>query len=80
MHHHLAYSSHFKKYYAKAMASPLGLKVKEFYTTTSKQVRDIHEEARRIAAEEKAKSGGVSPPQHQETNGSADKKELSAAA
>ena len=36
---------------AKALASPFGQKVKAFYTETSKQVLDIHEEARRIAAE-----------------------------
>ena len=33
--------------------SPLGQNVREFYTNTSKQVRDIHEEARRIADHEK---------------------------
>ncbi|KAK7689800.1 hypothetical protein QCA50_006439 [Cerrena zonata] len=36
-------------YYSKALTSPWGLKVKQFYTTTSKQVLDIHEEALRIA-------------------------------
>jgi hypothetical protein len=36
-------------YYASAIASPLGQKVRAFYTTTTKQVIDIHEEARRIA-------------------------------
>lgn len=38
------------KYYTKAFSSPLGQKVRDFYTTTSKQVLDIHEEASRIAA------------------------------
>ncbi|KAF9485892.1 hypothetical protein BDN70DRAFT_823224 [Pholiota conissans] len=42
-------------YYQKAIASPFGQKVKAFYTTTSKQVKDIHEEARRIADEEHAR-------------------------
>ncbi|KAJ7695712.1 hypothetical protein B0H17DRAFT_1055304 [Mycena rosella] len=41
-------------YYTKALSSPFGAKVRTFYTTTSKQVFDIHEEATRIAAEHKA--------------------------
>ncbi|RDB17897.1 Protein vip1 [Hypsizygus marmoreus] len=41
-------------YYAKAIASPFGQKVRAFYTTTSKQVQDIHEEARRLAEQHKA--------------------------
>jgi len=40
-------------YYARAISSPWGQKVKTFYTTTSKQVYDIHEEARRIADQQK---------------------------
>jgi len=40
-------------YYAQALATPFGQKVRAFYTTTSKQVVDIHEEARRIAQEQK---------------------------
>ncbi|KAI0078238.1 hypothetical protein K474DRAFT_1660690 [Panus rudis PR-1116 ss-1] len=36
-------------YYTRALSSPFGQKVKQFYTTTSKQVLDIHEEALRIA-------------------------------
>jgi hypothetical protein len=43
-------------YYAKAMQSPLGLQVRNFYTTTSKKVRDIHEEARRISSQHKEKA------------------------
>ena len=46
------------KYYLKAIASPLGQQVRDFYTSTSKQVIDIHAEARRIAAQEKVKAGG----------------------
>jgi hypothetical protein len=42
------------EYYANAVNSPIGQKVYDFYTTTSKQVADLHEEARRIAAEQKA--------------------------
>ncbi|KAF9516321.1 hypothetical protein BS47DRAFT_1390783 [Hydnum rufescens UP504] len=41
-------------YYAKAINSPFGQKVYSFYSTTSKQVLDIHEEAKRIAAQHKA--------------------------
>ncbi|TDL23196.1 hypothetical protein BD410DRAFT_787512 [Rickenella mellea] len=36
-------------YYSKAVASSFGQKVLAFYTTTSKQILDIHEEARRMA-------------------------------
>ncbi|KAJ7246413.1 hypothetical protein C8J57DRAFT_1360429 [Mycena rebaudengoi] len=46
-------------YYSKAFASPIGQKVRSFYTTTSKQVMDIHEEASRIAAEQKAANASV---------------------
>ncbi|KAH9811503.1 hypothetical protein DFH28DRAFT_1062941 [Melampsora americana] len=42
-----------RQYYEKALASPHGAKVREFYTKTSKQVLDVHAEAKRIA-EEKA--------------------------
>ncbi|KAG0140195.1 hypothetical protein CROQUDRAFT_100449 [Cronartium quercuum f. sp. fusiforme G11] len=41
------------QYYEKALASPHGSKVRDFYTKTSKQVLDVHAEAKRIA-EEKA--------------------------
>jgi hypothetical protein len=43
-------------YYQMAIASPFGLKVKAFYTDTSKQVQDIHEEARRIADQQKSQA------------------------
>ncbi|KAI0823288.1 hypothetical protein BC628DRAFT_1385678 [Trametes gibbosa] len=46
-------------YYARALSSPFGLKVKAFYTSTSKQVLDIHEEARRIAETQKHAAGGA---------------------
>jgi hypothetical protein len=36
------------------MSSPFGQKVHDFYTTTQKQVQDIHEEARRMAETHKA--------------------------
>jgi len=49
-------------YYTRAITSPWGQKVKEFYTTTSKQVLDIHEEARRIAETQKASGSASSGP------------------
>jgi len=42
------------QYYARTLSSPLGLKVQEFYTTTTKRVHDIHEEAKRIAGWDKS--------------------------
>ncbi|KAI0345667.1 hypothetical protein BDW22DRAFT_1405573 [Trametopsis cervina] len=39
-------------YYSRALSSPFGQTVLSFYTSTSKQVLDIHEEARRIASEQ----------------------------
>ncbi|TBU25530.1 hypothetical protein BD311DRAFT_764462 [Dichomitus squalens] len=48
-------------YYAKALSSPFGQKVKAFYTSTSKQVLDIHEEARRIHESHKASTHGATP-------------------
>ncbi|RXW22885.1 hypothetical protein EST38_g2999 [Candolleomyces aberdarensis] len=50
---------HLSQYLSQALASPFGQKVKSFYTTTSKQVVDIHEEARRIAAEQKKTEQGA---------------------
>ncbi|KAI5896368.1 uncharacterized protein SCHCODRAFT_02614629 [Schizophyllum commune H4-8] len=53
-------------YYERALASPLGQKVFAFYTQASKQVLDIHEEAKRIHAEHKAAApapaGGEAAP------------------
>jgi len=40
-------------HYTRALGSPFGQRVRAFYTTTSKQIFDIHEEARRIADEHK---------------------------
>ncbi|BFZ60313.1 Protein vip1 [Saitoella coloradoensis] len=39
----------FSRYFEKANHHPLGAKVRSFYDTTSKQVLDIHTEARRLA-------------------------------
>jgi len=49
------YSKIANDYYSKAISSQWGQKVLDFYTKTSKQVIDIHEEARRIAHQEKLK-------------------------
>ncbi|KAF8798852.1 hypothetical protein BYT27DRAFT_7202564 [Phlegmacium glaucopus] len=54
---HGGYSKVAHEYYSKAITSPLGQKVRAFYTSTSKQVMDIHEEARRIATQQKSKAG-----------------------
>jgi len=48
------YSKSANDFYSKAIASPLGQKVRSFYTSTFKEVKDIHEEARRIVEEHKA--------------------------
>jgi hypothetical protein len=50
------YSQIANDYYQQAIASPFGQKVKAFYTDTSKQVQDIHEEARRIADQQKSQT------------------------
>lgn len=50
------------QYYSKALGTPVGQKVRLFYTSTSKQVLDIHEEARRIAAEHKTASTPPAAP------------------
>lgn len=42
-------SARVHEYYSKAIGTGVGQKVHSFYTTTSKQVLDVHEEARRIA-------------------------------
>ncbi|KZP01291.1 hypothetical protein CALVIDRAFT_594783 [Calocera viscosa TUFC12733] len=48
-------------YYSKAIQSPWGKRVQEFYTTTTKQVLDIHEEAKRIADEHKTAAPTEAP-------------------
>ncbi|KAF7357647.1 Protein vip1 [Mycena sanguinolenta] len=49
-----AYTQLHSQYYTRAFSSPFGEKVRAFYTTTTKQVLDIHEEAKRISASHKA--------------------------
>lgn len=55
-------SSRFLSYYTKALQTPIGQKVASFYNDTQKQVLDVHEEAKRLAAQKKAASRGASPP------------------
>jgi len=55
------YSKVANDYYSRALASPWGQKVKAFYTTTTKQVQDIHEEARRIADQNKQNKAPAEP-------------------
>jgi RNA recognition motif-containing protein len=50
------YSKSVHEYYSKAITSPLGQQVRNFYTSTSKQILDIHEEASRIASQQKEKA------------------------
>jgi len=47
------YTKSASDYYTKAIQSPFGQKVYAFYSSTSKQVLDIHEEAKRISADQK---------------------------
>ncbi|KAK7048099.1 RRM domain-containing protein [Favolaschia claudopus] len=52
----------FHQYYGKALSSQWGAKVRAFYTTTSKQALDIHEEAKRISAEHKTSAAASAAP------------------
>ena len=45
-------------YYEKAVGTPTGQKLANFYTQTSRQVQDIHAEARRLADLKKQEAGG----------------------
>jgi len=45
-------------YYEKAAGTPTGQKLVNFYTQTSRQVQDIHAEARRLADLKKQEKGG----------------------
>ncbi|KAJ6060829.1 hypothetical protein N7444_002683 [Penicillium canescens] len=44
-------------YFEKALEHPTGQKLRDFYAQTDKQVRDIHNEARRLADLKQGKSG-----------------------
>ncbi|KAH8916398.1 hypothetical protein BT69DRAFT_1323372 [Atractiella rhizophila] len=48
-------------YYQKALSSPYGQKVSEYYTKGAKTVLEVHEEAKRIAEEKKAHGGHAAP-------------------
>lgn len=58
-------SSRFNDYYSKAINTEAGQHILRFYTTTSKQVQDVHQEAKRIAEQKKATGNspfaGVAP-------------------
>ncbi|KAF7296491.1 RRM domain-containing protein [Mycena chlorophos] len=56
------YSKTATDYYSKALASPFGARVRDFYTSTSKQVFDIHEEAKRIHAEQTGAAAPAAAP------------------
>lgn len=46
-------------YFEKALGTPTGQRLATFYTKTDKQVRDIHNEARRLADLKAAKPGAT---------------------
>jgi len=48
-------------YYTHAIGTPFGQKVFQFYTTTQKQVVDVHTEAKRIAEAKKAAAAPATP-------------------
>jgi len=45
-------------YYVRALSTPVGSKVHAFYTSTTKQIRDIHEEAIRLTGWQKSNAAG----------------------
>lgn len=49
-------------FYEKAAGTPTGQKVVNFYTQTSRQVQDIHTEARRLADIKKQEAGARKAP------------------
>jgi RNA recognition motif-containing protein len=46
-------------YYEKAAGTPTGQKLVKFYTQTSRQVQDVHAEAKRLAEIKKKEAGGA---------------------
>jgi RNA recognition motif-containing protein len=58
-------------YYEKASGTPTGQKLVNFYTQTSKQVQDIHTEARRLADIKKQEAGPTKVPGTEKTESSA---------
>ncbi|KAL4778194.1 hypothetical protein BJX76DRAFT_343869 [Aspergillus varians] len=64
-------------YFEKALGTPSGRKLRDFYSQTDKQVRDIHAEARRLAD---LKAGKTEPEKHQTEGVSAPTTEAAPAA
>ncbi|WWC86151.1 uncharacterized protein L201_001024 [Kwoniella dendrophila CBS 6074] len=62
---HRGFSARFHDYYSKVFGTDIGRKygdrVVQFYTTTQKQVLDVHEEAKRIADEKKQNAHPIPP-------------------
>jgi RNA recognition motif-containing protein len=58
-------------YYEKASGTPTGQKLVNFYTQTSRQVQDIHTEARRLADLKKQEAGPTKVPGTEKTTSSA---------
>ena len=54
-------------YFEKALGTPTGQKVAAFYTSTDKQVRDIHAEAKRLADMKSGKATGGSMAENEKT-------------
>jgi hypothetical protein len=50
-------------YFEKALDTPTGRKVRDFYMQSDKQVRDIHSEARRLADLKTGKAQPITPPE-----------------
>jgi len=53
-----AWYQYFHHYFEKALGTPTGDKVRSFYSSTGKQVHDVHEEAKRIQQKNKESKGG----------------------
>jgi hypothetical protein len=45
-------------YFEKASHTPTGKRIVDFYTTSQRQVQDVHNEARRLAELKKEEAGG----------------------
>lgn len=53
--------SSFQRYFEKALGTPTGQKIRQFYDVGEKQVLDIHNEARRLAELKKSGQQGLGP-------------------
>ncbi|WVW82199.1 hypothetical protein I302_104205 [Kwoniella bestiolae CBS 10118] len=58
---HRGFSARLHDYYARIFNNPSVQKIVQFYTTTQKQVLDVHEEAKRIAEEKKQHATPIPP-------------------